>query len=146
MKHQRLSWWCGPAAVANALECLGIHEDQEKIAVLCHVTKKLGTPEEEILRALLAFRVKVDILDKPAQRVSMAWLRKHLRTLGPAVLCVDNHSHWVTAIGVVADRILLFDPSAGKGLQLHTRKTLLARWRLAPTHGGPTYYGIGCAL
>lgn len=143
MKHQRLTYWCGVAAAANALECLGIHRDQEELATLCHVTKKDGTSEEEVMRALLACGAKVAPWDSTKRHKSQVWLMQQLRFFGPAILSVAHAQHWVTAIGTLKNSVWVFDPATGKGLEHHTWTELMRLWRLGDHAGGPHYYGIG---
>jgi ABC-type bacteriocin/lantibiotic exporter with double-glycine peptidase domain len=146
MKHQRLTHWCGPAAVANALECLGIQQDQEAIATVCHVTRN-GTEETEIIRALLHFGAKCSPLDTQKRRDAKTWLTTQLSSFGPAILCVDNWDHYVTVIGHVGtDTVWLFDPAAGVGLARYRWVELMRRWRLSERRGGPRYSGVGVSL
>lgn len=143
MQAQRLSHWCGPASVANALECLDIKVDQEAIAKECHVVSG-GTDETEVMRALLAFGATVDPWNSRYRRKSMDWLQAHLVNHGPAILCVDNNAHWVTVIGTLTQSFFwLFDPAAGAGLTMLSYGELCSRWR---TRGKPGYFGIGVGL
>ncbi len=146
MKAQRLTWWCGLAAAANALECLGIDRDQEELATLCHVTKKHGTDEHEIMRALLACGAAVAPWNSRHRLKSRDWLDGWLTEHGPAILCVDQFQHWVTVIGGLAMEhdspvYWVFDPGAGQGLLQYGWDELAKRWRKA--RPSPRYYGIG---
>jgi ABC-type bacteriocin/lantibiotic exporter with double-glycine peptidase domain len=146
VRHQRLTYWCGPASIANALECIGIKRDQEQIAKLCHVTRD-GTPEEEIIRAVLACKARVSPWSNRGQRASLAWLHDQLTNHGPAILAVDHDQHWVTAVGALGPRSFwLFDPATGAGFQLLDRAQMVKRWRLGEHRKGPWYYGIGVSL
>lgn len=142
MQTQRLTWWCGLAAVANALEVLGIHEDQEKIATLCHVTKKHGTDEHEVMRALLSFGVTVEPWNNRRQLRSFQWLQGHVWDRGPVILCVERDRHWTTVVGAVGQTSFWeFDPASGRGWRLHDYASLMAKWRYSASK--PNYYGIG---
>lgn len=148
MKAQKLKYYCGPAAVANALECFGIPADQEDIVEECHVTPEDGTDETEVKRALLAYKIKIDEWESPNKQDSMSWLWNHLVCHGPAILCVANHQHWVTVVGcLVAGKKIcfwVFDPATGKGWKLYSWNQLAYYWRLAQKYDGPNYYGLGC--
>jgi ABC-type bacteriocin/lantibiotic exporter with double-glycine peptidase domain len=144
MVHQKISYWCGLASAANALECLGIVVDQEHLATLCHVTKRHGTSETELMRALLAYKVKVDPWDSRRRRRSTQWLQAHLWDRGPAILCVDSQQHWIVAIGILNQTsIWVFDPATGCGLERIEIGELADRWRLPNRFKGPNYYGVG---
>jgi ABC-type bacteriocin/lantibiotic exporter with double-glycine peptidase domain len=153
VKAQRLTWWCGLAAASNALECLGIHVDQEELATHCHVTKKHGTDEHEVMRALLACKANVGPFCSRVRHKAEDWIDDQLSRRGPAVLSVDNEQHWVTVIGALCleghgptdgERIYwVFDPATGEGLLRYTWPEVASRWRVANSRGGPSYYGIG---
>lgn len=142
MKPQRLTWWCGLAAAANALEALGTHVDQEELATLCHVTKKHGTDEKEIMRALMAKNANVSPWDSRHRFKSMQWLQSHLLEHGPVILAVDRHQHWITVIGsLLQTTFWVFDPATGAGLLQYGWDELANRWRYAVKK--PNYFGIG---
>jgi ABC-type bacteriocin/lantibiotic exporter with double-glycine peptidase domain len=138
MKKQSTSWWCGVASIANALEVLGIRRSQREIARICAVSPEAGTDEVEMKRALLANGVQVDEYQTDNLPEAWRWLHQHVNKIGPTILCVDNWEHWVTVIGVVADRFVLFDPARNQGVEVHGSLSLQGRWRHEET-----YYGIG---
>ncbi len=126
------------ASVANALECLGIKRSQREIARLCHVTEADGTDETEVKRALLANGVGIDELYRPFRDEAIEWLRDGLCNGRPAIICVDDDSHWVTVIGFCGDRFILFDPSRNMGVEVHDRDSIADRW----VNSDGIYYGI----
>jgi ABC-type bacteriocin/lantibiotic exporter with double-glycine peptidase domain len=143
MRHQRLTWWCGPASISNALYAIGISKDQEEIAKLCHVTKN-GTNEDEMIRGVLASGAKAAPWSSRHKLKSWQWLQSTLWDHGPAILCVDHDQHWVTAVGILNQTtVWLFDPATGFGWKRYDLGELMARWRLGTHRGGPWYYGIG---
>lgn len=142
MRHQRKNYWCGVAAIANALEVLGIRRTQREVAKLCHVTPEAGTSEVEMKRALLANGVAVDEWSEKDEHTSRCWLFEHIRYLGPVVLCVDQDEHWVTAIGWCAGRVVLFDPSRNSGVEVRDDVLLAERW----VNADGVYYGLGVSL
>ncbi len=147
MRAQRKSHWCGIAAIANALEVLGIKRSQREIARLCHVTPEAGTNETEMKRALLANGMDVDEWPDPEAEAgdcytadqSTLWVRHCLVNGLPVVLCVDNDEHWVTAIGLCGDNFLLFDPARNTGVEVHNAPSLATRW----VNDDGVYYGLG---
>jgi len=138
VKRQARSYWCGVASIANALEVLGIRRSQREVERLCHVSPEAGTDEVEMKRALLANGMAVDEWSSKDLDDTIDWLTRHLASAGPAVLCVDDWEHWVTAIGLCGDAIVLYDPSRNHGVEVHTAQSLAHRWA---SEG--IYYGIG---
>jgi ABC-type bacteriocin/lantibiotic exporter with double-glycine peptidase domain len=145
MKHQQRDYWCGVASVQNALECIGIKVTQGELAKKMAVTEDDGASEEELKRAVLAANRGFDECHEPNQAIAENWLWEFLVARGPVVLCVDEWDHWVTVIGVMADRYVVFDPAKGAGIRVYDRQALLTRWRLGRRHGGPLFYALGVA-
>ncbi len=145
MKRQAKSYWCGVAAIANALECLGIRRSQREVERICHVSPDAGTDETEMKRALLANGVEVDEwpggISSPVS-LHIQWLYEHVTDVGPAILCVDDDSHWVTVIGTCGDSFIVFDPARNQGVEVHDAASLAARW----VNSDGVYYGIGISL
>lgn len=141
MKHQSKVYSCGTAAICNALECVGITKyTQGAIRNLCYTSPSDGTSEVEVIRALLAVGVDVDEFQVDDRDSAIMWLIETLTFRGPAILCVDNESHWVTVIGRVGPNFAVYDPSLGAGVHVYTPKGLATRWRASTK---PHYYGIG---
>lgn len=142
-EEQQLSYWCGPASVTNSLLCFGEYVPQEKVAKLCHVTAAHGTDEDEIQRAVLACGYNVAPWHSKKRRESATWIYSQLRDYGPAILAVENEQHWVTAVGLLESRILVWDPASGAGLKIYGPHEFMLYWRLHPKKKGPSYFGIG---
>ncbi len=143
MKHQSKTYTCGVASVVNALECMLVTKyTQGAIRNMCHTSPEDGTDEVEIKRALLATVTQVDEYQVNDRPTALHWLTETLIYRGPAILCVDNESHWVTVTGRCGPNFLVFDPALGEGDKVYSPKGLATRWRAATK---PHYYGIGCA-
>jgi len=140
MRAQQRNYTCGLAAVANALECLGIKRTQQQIGKLCYSDPMNGTSEIEIQRALLACGAHVDEWEHKQAPRSWDWLFTRLFAGQPVILCVDDFQHWVTAVGLLGQSVIVFDPALGAGLRIYQKKGLLTRWRLGS--GGPSFYGF----
>jgi ABC-type bacteriocin/lantibiotic exporter with double-glycine peptidase domain len=69
------------------------------------------------------------------------WLDNHLVESGPAILCVDDDEHWVTAIGVCQERFVVFDPARNTGVEIHDMHSLARRW----VNSDGVYYALGIA-
>ncbi len=144
MEPQALSWWCGVASAQAALECLGIARTQEALAELCHITRRDGTDEVELQRLLLACGVHVDPWNDRRRAASMEWLTIQLQERGPAILCVDNYQHWVTAYGILRGTTFhVYDPAGPGTRYIYSYRELADRWRVANGRGGPKYYAVG---
>ncbi len=157
MKAQQRTYSCGIASIQNALECLGIKRTQGAIRKLCLCTEDGetaedleadadagGTPEEELVRGLLACGARVDVWHAPGRLNSMHWLQQHLWDRGPAIVCVDSDEHYVTAIGILNQTtFVVFDPARGVGLRIYDWHGMATRWAVGRKSGGPSYYGIG---
>lgn len=67
---------------------------------------------------------------------NQAWriLRRAL-SRGPVILCVDHDQHWITAIGKLAEKVIIFDSKRTyqncleNGVYILSRRQLLFRWK-----------------
>lgn len=128
---------CGPASLANALAAIDIKRSQDELAVMCKTTATEGTSAKRIVAAITALGRKPLVLREKRAEVAILFLSHWLSQGRPAVLCVDSWSHWVAAIGLMGDRVLVAD-SADNELVLSLRRQELAdRWG-----GTGSYYGV----
>lgn len=150
MRYQKTDFWCGPAALQNALKALRKHVTQDKCAELAG-TDTEGTDDEGLKRAVVALGLGVDEISCVEPSVAFARLYGALLVGRPVVLCVDRWSHWVTAIGVIGTSVLLAEPgrypyaTRENGLLVLDKGRLCKRWRAAHRitgAGGPRYYGL----
>lgn len=151
MKYQQTDYYCGPAALQNALKVLRKSVTQDRIAELAG-TSTDGTDEDGIKRAAIALGYGADELAEDEPNKAWARLYGSLLVGRPVVLCVDRWSHWVTAVGICGDRILVVEPgryaytARENGVLVLNKDRLLRRWRAGRTrHKGqdhPRYYGI----
>lgn len=149
-QFQKKPWWCGIAAVQTALRVLQVRTTQQGIASRVHVNPVDGTSEEEMKRALLSYGTAVDEWETDEEHQAHAWLVEHLDCYGPAILCVDEWEHWVTAIGRCGDMFVIFDSAkteenmASLGIRFYSWIGLRTRWRLPrTTNGEPIFYALG---
>lgn len=134
---------CGPAALANALEALGIKRTEAELITLTGQTPD-GTSPKQLLKALKA----IGAADKSVTGEIFKASNSSAATIGlwhclvergrPVILCVDSHEHWVAAVGYVGPRFVILD-SAEVGLVFYyTDDELAERW-IGPKGG---YYGV----
>lgn len=148
MRVQSTESSCGPAALRNALLCLGIKRSEEELEQLCGTTPQ-GTSNRSILKTLEAIakqhpEVQPGIISEAKGDVALLRLLESLRAGHPVIICTQKSGHWATAFGLLgsagpAMRIHISD-SAENELVLHyTPAQLMADWE--GTSKKP-YYGI----
>lgn len=129
MRFQSHASSCGPASASNALSALGIARSEEECSTLCGTTATDGTDPRGLITGL-----------KQIPGCSPAWIREQrgdvailrlvasLRIGRPVILCVDGYEHWVAAVGLLGDRIIVVD-SADADLALsYSAGEALERW------------------
>lgn len=131
---------CGPAALSNALEALGIERAEAELITLTGQNAN-GTSPRQIIRAIKAIGDgtlgDVFKVSKAGEAVVALWHCLVPRGR-PVILCVDAHEHWVACVGYIGERFVVVD-SAEVGLVFYyTGGELTDRW--AGPKGG--YYGI----
>lgn len=127
MRYQSRKSSCGPAALANALESIGIERTEDELATLSKQSVD-GTSSSNLRKAAEA--VGVETFGICEQRIETAkWaLEYHLRSGNPAILVVDNDEHWVAVTGMLGDRVIVVDSADNDLLVYYTVARLLFRW------------------
>lgn len=148
MRRQTGDHDCGPTAIANAFE---VHHRRVGLRGLRDLvgTTADGSDESDLIRALLAYGAGVDEHAGDTARAAELWLRESLAAGRPVLLCFDRWDHWITAIGVVGNQFVVFDPARETGGAFVLRfKDLRRRWeaarrvRRAAGAPGVRFYGI----
>lgn len=131
---------CGPAALQNALEALGIIRTEAELITLTGQTAN-GTSPKQIIRAIRAIgeatRGDTFAARKGGEATIALWhcISQEGR---PVILCVDKFEHWVACTGYIGNRFVIVD-SAELGLvDYYTGPELIERW--TGPNGG--FYGI----
>jgi hypothetical protein len=126
---------------ANAMRALGRAMDEAK------VVKKMGpgvevygTPEAQVKAALTKLAAHGEAFQLVDAEVAWRYMRSWLVSGWPVALAVDEDEHWVAAIGVLGDRVLVADSADPELVLSYTRDQLLDRWR--KPGDPPRYYGI----
>lgn len=137
MRYQTNRAGCGPAALGNALNSIGIHRGEEELVTLCRQTPD-GTSPANLVRALLKLDRKPTQFreDNPAG-VEML-LRYYLLQGRPLILCVDAWEHWVACTGLLGDRYAVVDSADNALLLYYSLDRLYRRW----AHVGGNCHGI----
>lgn len=150
MRYQKTEFYCGPASVQNALFVLGRKVSQDRLAAAGGTTEEHGTDEDGIKRMALWAGCELDEFGTEADGLAADWVYGSLTAGRPVVLCVDRWSHWVVAIGILGDRVVLFDPARYRhntdrlGTFTLPMRKLLKRWRAAHrvARNQPAFYGV----
>jgi predicted double-glycine peptidase len=146
---QSTQYTCGPCAIVNALAALGVEESERELMRMAEACPVEGTNARKMLRTLrwlgytpVSLSPKGRGRGAGQDRHSVAWqaLRDALASGYPAVLSVDRDEHWVAAVGVVGERVLVADSARGELVLSYDRQTLMARWR-GKSSARP-YYGV----
>lgn len=144
MKPQEENWDCGACAVLNALRCYGDRISLMKVRKACNTDPQKGTNESDIVNGLAALDYVGHAFNE--NKVGKAWevLTNNLSLGNPVILCVDNEQHWVTAIGMMGEYVIIFDSLntiknlAEQGVHVLSRRVLGKRWQDANSK----FYGI----
>lgn len=147
MELQERLYSCGPAAVRSALYVLG-HKTSEAAIRRQAGTTPDGTDERGIIRAIHHYGHKTREHHTEAIKVAWDWLKTELRRGRPVLLCVDKWDHWVSAIGTLGSKVLIFDPDSSmgqkrkySGIKLYSEHELGSRWKYMG-EGRGCYYSI----
>lgn len=131
MKLQNQLYNCGPVALYNCLEALGVYDIlEETIAELAGSDPVNGTNAAQMRRAVQ--KIGMHPFSIRASRDESAWRELcGALTLGtPTMLLVDKDEHWVAAVGMLgSDRVLVADGADGALVRSYFESELLERWR-----------------
>lgn len=128
---------CGPASLSNALAAVGVVRTQQECEGLCRTTAIKGTDLRSLQAGIKAVGRTPRVLSERRFDVAYSFLCDALRGEEAAVLCVDKGDHWVAAIGLLGERVLIAD-SADNELVLSLAPDMLkARWLSTAR-----YYGV----
>ena len=137
MRLQDTAANCGPASVSNALSALGISRTQAECEVLCKTSGTDGTSARNIIRAVQSLGCRGVQIRERRELVALLLLDHWLNEGAPIVLCVDQASHWVAAVGRLGPRILIADPADNELVLSLKKQELLERWA-----SNGNYYGV----
>ncbi len=119
---------CGPAALCNALEPIGIRIPSETAHKLTGCTGTKGTSERGIIRAIRSLGHRANVIKESDAGVALVALRGYLFHGVPVILVVDSGSHWVSAVGVLGSRVCVVDSADGGVTSCLETDALVGRW------------------
>lgn len=139
MQLQSAPHGCGPAAVVNALEALGLRATQAAVAKLAR-TDAEGTDEAGMKRALRLLGTRPEEISTQSRAAAWHMLCGALLMGYPLLMTVDRETHWVAAVGLLGGNVLIADSADGGIIRTLGRRALLERW----ASGGkrPSHYAI----
>lgn len=147
MRLQQDSYSCGVLAIVNAMLCYGRKISERRIKAHSRTTFQGGTDEKGMLAALEALGSKGSkVLESKIRAIVFEELDAHLAAGDPAILCVDEYSHWIAVIGKLGDKYVVFDSLNSKknaqehGVHVLTKGLLGRRWKSSK---GP-FFAILC--
>ena len=138
MRMQDTAANCGPASVSNALQAVGVVRSQQECEALCKTSGTDGTSSRNLVKAVQAAGRSGLVVKEKRPAVAMLMLRFWLQQGKPVILCVDDATHCVAAVGTLGpDRILVADPADNELVVTCDSAEMVEWW--ASTGG---YYGV----
>lgn len=134
MKFQENSWSCGAAAVVNALRVLGVKLSEKRVRAAAG-TDEEGTDEIGVKESIKTFGFRPTEYYSNSSTEAFAWLNGMLLTGSVVILCINHWSHWVTAVGIIGQKVIIIDPANTKanvsenGVFIWSRRTLMEKWK-----------------
>lgn len=141
---QTLDYTCGPACMRAVLHYFGRSLSEAYLAHRAKTTKAHGTTPTALCDTLAANGLRL----LPTKRANLQWCLRQLRQSRPVLLLWNDwKGHWVVLIGYCAKRrmILLADPAAPQGLQVHHYRTFVANWRTRVAGQTYRHLAVACA-
>lgn len=118
--------------MSNALSALGFTLGEDTVGEVAD-TNGDGTGPAGLKRAARRLGAAVDVISERDGRRAFYTLCGFLGDGQSAVLCWNKGKHWVTAFGLLGDRVLIFDPGAASdNISAFSMRELLEEW----TSGG----------
>ena len=134
LHEQTKAYSCGAACLRNGLLVLGNRKKERAVRHAARTNHK-GTSEVSLKAAAEKFGYSLTehaFLDKAKGNEAYRWLVGELKNHSPVLLCVDDFSHWVLAIGMLDSKVAIADPAVHDQRRtpfgLYTRGGLLKRW------------------
>lgn len=120
-------WQCGPFALKHALLALGRFAHEDELARLAGSSETNGTDEKGLTRAARALGCDLDLVRHKRPEAARKALTDTLGRGVPALLCLDQWEHWVTAVSVQGDRFVVFDSHFEQPLRIESWPALEGR-------------------
>lgn len=102
------SWQCGPFALKHGLLALGVFTHEEDLTRLAGSTED-GTDESQLERAARRFGCNLPLVRRRTPDAARRALAAELERGRPVLLCVDQWEHWITAVALHGQDVVVFD-------------------------------------
>jgi hypothetical protein len=106
----------------------GVLKDEKEISKLAGSHWWNGTDELQLGRAAKKFGVDILMIRRHDEAHAKAELVRYLRRGIPVLLCVDEWSHWLTAVNVEQGKFILLDSREKKVVTIASWTTLKRMW------------------
>lgn len=113
MRLQSRPWYCGAAAVVNALRCYGVRVREQVVAKHGGVSKEHGIQEHGIKQSLERLGYGWEEISERRYANAEGLLLAALRRGHAVIVLVEEGGHWVVATGLLGDRVTVFDSQTG---------------------------------
>jgi hypothetical protein len=121
-------WSCGPFALKHALAAIGHVADEQDLARIAKTHWWSGTDEIRLARAARAYDCDLEYVRTLNAERARKELTASLRERCPALLCVDDWGHWITALACERGEFVVVDSLADPVLAITTWTRLRKRW------------------
>lgn len=121
-------WQCGPFALKHALVMLGILADENEITDIAGSRWWSGTDEFQLANAARRFNCDLTLIRRYDPDVARRELVDFLRRGIPVLLCVQEWSHWVTAVKMEQGKFIILDSRKKSVLTILTWRELKKEW------------------
>jgi hypothetical protein len=121
-------WQCGPFALKHALVLLGILADEGDVAAIAGSRWWSGTDEFQLAKAARRYNCDLTLIRRYdpelARRELVAFLNRGI----PVLLCVQEWSHWVTAVKMEQGKFIILDSRKRSVVTILTWRDLKKEW------------------
>jgi hypothetical protein len=107
---------------------LGVLKDEKDISKVAGSHWWHGTDDLQLARAARKFNTDMLMVRRHDQAQAKAELTRYLRRGIPVLLCVDEWSHWLTAVNVEQGKFILLDSRAKEVVTIASWPTLRRMW------------------
>ena len=144
MRIQTRSWNCGPIAILNSLKAIGIKATEKQISSYTGTTKASGTNQFGILSGLTGLNIPATEYNFQDQDEAYEFILQYIKEEGKSII-LDFYkgAHWISLVGVIGDRVVVWDSDFGKknkrenGSYTLDKDQLFKKW--SPSEAGDYY-------